>query len=218
MKYLKLINSDEQIPAGKLVCVGKNYAKHAAEMGSNVPEFPIIFLKPYSSLIFNGDNVEYPENSGDLHYEVELVLLIGRTIKNATKKEAEDAIAGYAIGLDMTLRTIQNELKDKGHPWTLAKVFDTSAVLSDIKVKKDYKLRGDERITLSVNGEVRQNSSLDNMVFNSVELVEFISSKFTLEKGDLIYTGTPEGVGAVYKGDKLYGEIENIGKLETTIV
>lgn len=217
MKYVKIKNSDKQIEIGKIVCVGRNYAKHAEELGNEVPSFPLIFLKPASSLIPSGSEIEIPANCGEMHHEVELVLLIGKTIKNANEKEAENAIAGYSVGLDMTMRDIQTELKKKGHPWTLAKVFDGSAVTSDFISKDDYQLKGNEKISLSVNGNLRQSSTLDFMIFNSVEIVKYLSQKFTLEAGDLIYTGTPEGVGAVKIGDTVSSEISGIGKLTVEI-
>ena len=217
MKYLKIKNSDEQIEIGKIVCVGRNYAKHAEELGNEIPEFPLIFLKPASILISDNENIIKPIDSGELHYEVELVLLIGETIKDANETQAEKAIAGYAVGLDMTLRDIQNELKKKGHPWTLAKVFDTSAVISDFVLKENYQLKGNEKIELRINDEVKQSSTLDFMLFNSIQIVAYLSSKFTLEKGDLIFTGTPEGVGAVNIGDEIKAEVENIGKLKLKV-
>jgi len=217
MKFLKIKNSDEKIEVGKLVCVGRNYAKHAEEMGNEIPEFPLIFLKPSSSLICSGESIIKPVDSGEMHHEVELVLLIGKDIKNADEARAEEAIYGYAVGLDMTLRDIQSELKKKGHPWTLAKVFDTSAVISDITLKKDYLFRGNEKIELSVNSEVKQSSTIDFMLFNPVQIVVYLSSKFTLERGDLIFTGTPEGVGAVNVGDEILAAIQNIGKLKVKV-
>ena len=218
MKTLKIKNSDEEINVGKIVCVGRNYAAHAAEMGNQVLKFPLIFLKTSTCLISSGGNIIHPNYSEDLHHEIELVLLIGGEVKNANDEEAENAIAGYAVGLDMTLRDIQTELKSKGHPWTLAKVFDSSAVISDIVLKKDYKLKGDEKIYLNVNEHEKQSSTLDKMLFSSVEIVKFISSKMTLEEGDLIYTGTPAGVSKVVKGNRLTGGIEQIGKIEAVIV
>lgn len=217
MKSIRIKNRKEKLDVGKIVCVGRNYVAHAEELGNEVPAFPLIFLKPASVLIHSGENIIYPNYSNEMHHEVELVLLIGETIKNANIKEAEHAITGYAVGLDMTLRDIQSELKKKGHPWTLAKVFDTAAVISDFVSKEDYKLKGDEKISLSVNGELRQSSSLANMIFSSAEIVKYISSKMTLEKGDLIYTGTPAGVGKVMRGDKITAEIENIAYLITTV-
>ncbi|MGK9476877.1 fumarylacetoacetate hydrolase family protein [Melioribacter sp. OK-6-Me] len=218
MKYLKVKNSNEEIPIGKIVCVGRNYAAHALELGNEVPEFPVIFLKAASNVIYSGENVIHPEYSNNLHHEVELVLLIGNTIKDANDSAAEEAIAGYAVGLDMTLRDLQKEFMAKGDPWTLSKCFDTAAVLSEFVLKKDYKLRGNETIKLSVNGELRQNSSIKKMIFEPIKIVKYISSKMTLEKGDLIFTGTPEGVGRVVPGDKIHAEIENIGFIDTEII
>ena len=218
MKTAKIKNSTRELEMGKIVCVGRNYAEHAKELGNEVPEFPLIFLKPVSALISSGKNIIHPDFSDDMHHEVELVLLLDKTVKNASLQEAEDAIAGYAVGLDMTLRDIQNELKKKGHPWTIAKCFDTSAVISPFMLKSEYKLKGNERIVLEVNGEARQNSTLDKMIFSPAEIVKYISSKLTLESGDLIYTGTPEGVGKVVKGDKLKAYIENVGELTTQVV
>lgn len=218
MRYLKFKNSEEQVPIGKLVCVGRNYAAHAKELGGEAStEFPIIFLKPASNVIFSGDSVVHPPYSENLHHEVELVLYIGEDIKNGSDEQAEKVIYGYTVGLDMTLRDLQFKFKEKGDPWTLAKCFDTAAVLGDVVLKKDHMLRGDENISLSVNGTTKQNTSLSNMIFNAVQCVKHISSRMTLEKGDLIFTGTPEGVGRVVPGDKLFGEIENIGTVETQI-
>lgn len=217
MKFIKFKNSVERVPIGKLVCVGRNYAAHAKELGNDVPEFPIIFLKPASNIIFSGESVVHPSYSNDLQHEVELVLYIGKDIKNATDETAEDSIHGYTVGLDMTLRDLQFEFKAKGDPWTLAKCFDTAAVITDVVLKKDYKLRGDEIVSLSVNGIVKQNSSIKNMIFSPVEIVKFISARMTLEKGDLIFTGTPEGVGRVIPGDKIEASLENIGSITTQV-
>lgn len=218
MKIAKIKNSTKEFEIGKIVCVGRNYAEHAKELGNEVPEFPLVFLKPSSALISSGRNIVHPDYSNDLHHEVELVLLIDKNIRDVSLEEAEDSIAGYAVGLDMTLRDIQNELKKKGHPWTLAKCFDTSAVVSPIILKSDYLLKGNERIILEVNGDIRQNSTIDKMIFSPAEIVKYISSKITLEKGDLIYTGTPEGVGKVNRGDTIKAYIENIGELTTQVI
>ncbi len=218
MKTIKIKNSTEEIQIGKVVCVGRNYADHAKEMGNEVPDkFPIVFMKTATCMINSGENVVHPDYSENLHHEVELVLLVGETVKNANNVEAENAIAGYAVGLDMTLRDLQFKSKEKGEPWTFAKIFDTSGVLSEFISKDEYKLTGDEKIHLSVNGELKQNATVGLMIFNPVETIKNISSRMTLESGDLIFTGTPAGVSRVVKGDKLSGVIENIGVIETTI-
>lgn len=216
MKEIKL--SGKSYPVGKIVCVGRNYAEHAKELGNVVPEFPIIFLKPSSSIIFSGESVIHPGITNDLQHEAELVLLIGNKIKDADLKLAENAIEGYAVGLDMTMRDVQAEAIRTGHPWTVSKCFDTSAVLSEFISAKEYQLTMNETISLKVNGTVRQNCELNKMIFKPAELVKDISSLFTLETGDLIFTGTPAGVSKVIKGDKIEAEITNIGSLKTTIL
>jgi len=217
MIRLPVKNSDENYYPGKLVCVGRNYREHAEELGNVVPEAPLLFLKPASAVIFSGDKIIHPAYSDNLHYELELVLLIGKDIADANDAEADVALAGYGVGLDMTLRDLQAEEKKLGHPWTLSKCFDTSAVLSDFVLRKDYQLTLDENIILKVNGVVKQNSPLNKMIFKPVELIKYISSRLRLEKGDLIFTGTPAGVGRVIRGDKLEGEITNVAGLYTEI-
>lgn len=213
MKLIKIKKTNEQIPIGKIVCIGRNYAEHAKELGNEVSPKPVLFLKPASAVIYSGDEIIHPIFGNELHHEVELLLLIGGNIKNASLEETENAIAGYGVGLDMTLRDVQADLKTKGHPWTLAKCFDTSAVISDFILKDDYKLSLNEKITLSVNGVIKQEDTLSSMIFNPAELVEYVASVMTLEKGDLIFTGTPAGVSKVNRGDKLVGKIEGIAEL-----
>ncbi len=217
MKFAKIKNSEKKYEIGKLVCVGRNYVEHAEELGNEVPEFPLVFIKPASDIVYNNDNIIIPKFSNDVHHEAELLLLIGKTIKNATDEEAENSIIGYGVGLDMTARDIQDNLKKKGHPWTIAKCFDTSAVLSEFISKEDYQLKGNEIISLKVNGELRQNSSIDKMIFNSANVVKYISHKMTLEAGDIIFTGTPKGVSRVLKGDIIETEISNIGKINNYV-
>jgi acylpyruvate hydrolase len=217
MKKVRIKNSNQELAVGKIVCVGRNYAEHAKELGNEVPEKPVVFLKPASAIVHSGEKIIHPTFSKDMHHEVELVLLIGKKVKDAKKTEAEDAIIGYGVGLDMTLRDIQNELQKKGHSWTIAKCFDTSAVVSDFILKSDYKLTLEEEISLSVNGQIRQKEKLNKMLFRPADIVEYISSLMTLEEGDLVYTGTPAGVGKVEVGDKLACEIQDISKLEVSV-
>ncbi|WP_337872692.1 fumarylacetoacetate hydrolase family protein [Ignavibacterium sp.] len=217
MRTVKIKNSAKEFPIGKIICVGRNYVEHIQELGSEIPEKPVIFLKPASAVIYSGDKIKYPDFSQDMHHEVELVLLIGSTIKNADLQTAENSIAAYGVGLDMTLRDVQNELKKKGHPWTIAKCFDTSAVLSDFILKSDYKLSLNEEIYLKVNDEIKQKDSIAKMMFKPAELIQYISSLMTIEAGDLIFTGTPKGVGKVNKGDKLEAGLENIISLKCNV-
>jgi acylpyruvate hydrolase len=218
MKTARIKNSIEEFPIGKIVCVGRNYSEHAKELGNEVPEKPVLFLKPASAVIYSGGEIIHPDFGNDLHHEVELVLLIGDSIKNADKAQAEKAIIGYGVGLDMTLRDVQNELKKKGNPWTLAKCFDTSAVISDFILKKDYQLKPDEKLELKVNGTVKQSDTLKSMIFNPTEIVEYISSVMKFEKGDLIFTGTPAGVNKVNRGDKLEAKLGEVAELICKVI
>ncbi|HED36687.1 MAG TPA: FAA hydrolase family protein [Ignavibacteria bacterium] len=218
MKKIKIANSNKEFTVGKIVCVGRNYEAHAKELGNEIPTKPVVFIKPASSIIYSGEQIIYPEYSSEMHHEVELVLLIGKKIKNADEVQAEKAIIGYGVGLDMTLRDIQNKLKEKSHPWTIAKCFDTSAPLSGFISKKNYKLTLNEEISLSVNDIVKQKEHLNLMLFSPLQLVQYISSLMTLEEGDLIFTGTPSGVGKVKKGDKLYAKITGIAELSCTVI
>ena len=218
MKTVKIKNSNKEFEIGKIVCVGKNYAEHALELGSAVPEKPVIFLKPLTAVIYSGDEIKYPSFSNELHHEVELVLLIGKKIKDANLEQSEDAIVAYGVGLDMTLRDIQAKMKKEGHPWTIAKCFDTSAVLSEFILKEDYNLSLDEEVFLFVNDKERQRDKLNKMILKPAEIVQYISSLMTLEKGDLVYTGTPKGVGIVNKGDVIKAGIEGIAELTATVV
>lgn len=217
MKKIKVKNNDKGFAIGKIVCVGRNYAEHAKELGNKIPDKPVLFLKPPSSIIYSGDNIIYPDFSNEMHHEVELVLLIGKDVSKANLKEAENAIIGYGVGLDMTLRDIQSEAKKKGHPWTISKCFDTSAVVSDFVLKENCTLTLDEEISLSINGIIKQKDQLNKMIFNPAQIVEYISSLMMLEEGDLIFTGTPKGVSKVNRGDKLKADLTGIAKLECSI-
>ncbi|MBD3408590.1 MAG: FAA hydrolase family protein, partial [Ignavibacteriales bacterium] len=197
---------------------GRNYAKHAEEMGAEVPKFPLLFLKPGSSVVHTGGEIVHPDYSEEMHHEIELILLIGKVVKNTSLSLAEDAIVGYGLGLDMTLRDVQKEAKEKGHPWTTAKCFDTSAVVSEFVGKSDYPLDYEHWIELSVNGEVRQSAPLSSMIFKPAELVQKISTRMSLYPGDLVFTGTPEGVGKVERGDRLEGRLGEALTLSATVV
>lgn len=211
-------SSDKEFTIGKIVCIGRNYVEHAKELDNEVPDKPVLFLKPASAIIYSGDNIIHPDFSNDMHHEVELILLIGKKVSKVNLKEAEDAISGYGVGLDMTLRDIQIELKRKGDPWTVAKCFDTSAVISDFVLKENYKLTLEEEISLSVNGVLKQKEQLNMMIFNPAQIVEYISTFMKLEEGDLIFTGTPKGVSKINRGDKLHAEISGVTKLECSVV
>lgn len=216
-KEITIKANGEKIPINKIVCVGRNYVEHIHELGNEIPEKPVVFLKPNSAVIYSGDEIVYPDYSNDMHHEVELLLLIGKTIKNASLEEAEEAIIGYGLGLDMTLRDVQDELKKKGHPWEKSKCFDTSAVISEFILKNDYQLSLQEELLLKVNDEIRQKDILQKMIFKPAQIVEYLSSILTLEYGDIIFTGTPQGVSKVNRGDKLYAKLDNLLELHCVV-
>jgi len=195
---------------GTLYCIGRNYAKHAAEMNSDIPETPVVFLKPRSSIIHHGETVRIPQLSGEVHHEVELVILIGKPASNVQKEDALSKIAGFGVGLDITARDIQSQAKKKGLPWSLAKGFNTFAPIGNlIPYNSTVHDLGNMDIRVEVNGDVRQSGTTADMIFRAEELISYLSGCFTLYPGDLIFTGTPEGVSPIKGGDTVDAEIEN---------
>jgi len=217
MALVEFRDSDRKVQVGKIFCVGRNYAAHAKEMHAETPEAPVIFLKPPTAILHNGGEVVLPPFSQELHYEVEMVVLMGREGKNISQKVARTFVGGYAVGLDMTLRDVQAEAKKKGLPWSVAKGFDTSAPVSSFvepeRVPDPHALD----ISLKVNGVVRQHANTREMMFSIDEIIAYISSIFTIEPGDLIFTGTPEGVGQVVSGDRLEAALESVGTLQVSV-
>ncbi len=205
------------ITIGKLICLARSYKKHAQEMNSDIPKEPVIFLKPASSVIFNGDNIKIPKMSKCIHHEVELGIVIGEKCKNILKKDAMDYVFGYLVALDITARDIQSEFKKKGWPWTIAKSFDTFSPISEVVLKENVTSPQNLDISLKVNGEVKQNSNTSFMIFSIEKIIEFISKVMTLERGDLIMTGTPEGVDEIFKGDMLEAKLGNFCSLKVNV-
>jgi len=209
--------SGERISVGKILGIGRNYADHIKEMGAPKSGPPVIFLKPASAIVHDGGEVRLPAGAGEVHHEVELVVAIGTPGKAIPEKRALDHVLGYAVGLDMTLRELQGRAKERGEPWSLAKGFDTSAPLSAIVARKDVGDGSGLKITLDVNGERRQEADTSQMLRSVAELIAHASRLMTLERGDLLYTGTPAGVGPVKAGDLLVAAIEKIGTLSVTV-
>jgi 2-keto-4-pentenoate hydratase/2-oxohepta-3-ene-1,7-dioic acid hydratase in catechol pathway len=201
------------ISVGKMLCLGKNYEKHAREMGSDVPADPVIFLKPATALIRSGGMVLIPSISHELHHEVELVVVIDRTARDVSEEEAMNYVLGYAVGLDMTLRDLQSAAKKRGEPWAVAKGFDTSAPISEVVLKESVADPHALTLNLEVNGELRQHGSTADMILSIPRIISYLSRIFTLERGDCIFTGTPEGVGQVVAGDRLKATIEGVAEL-----
>jgi acylpyruvate hydrolase len=203
MKSVILRGADKFYTIGKIICLGQNYAEHAKEMKFEVPESPVFFLKPSSAIIHDGGQIVLPEISNDVQHEVEMTILIGEKGNNIHRCAALNHVAGYGIGLDMTMRDIQNEAKKKGLPWALAKGFDTSAPISEFIPADMVGDPGTLKVQLLINGKLRQSSSTSKFVFPVDKVISYISQFITFEPGDIIFTGTPEGVSRVEHGDKL---------------
>jgi len=206
-----------KVTIGKLVCLARSYRKHAEEMHTTVTKDPIIFLKPSSSVIFSGESIIIPRMSKCLHHEVELGVVIGKKCKNVKQKVALDFVLGYCVALDITARDIQDEAKKFGWPWTIAKSFDTFAPISEIVLKEKIQDPNNLDLLLKVNGEIRQNSNTKYMIYSVEKIIEFVSSIMTLEEGDLILTGTPEGVGEINKGDILEAKLGSFCSLKVYV-
>jgi 2-keto-4-pentenoate hydratase/2-oxohepta-3-ene-1,7-dioic acid hydratase in catechol pathway len=206
-----------ELSIGKIVCLARSYKKHAKEMNSEIPKEPVIFLKPASSVIFNGGTIEIPNVSKSIHHEVELGVVIGKKCKNVSKKDAMKHILGYLVALDITARDIQAEMKKKGWPWTIAKSFDTFAPISEVVLKENVANPQNLNISLKVNEEMRQKSNTSYMIFSISEIIEYISKIMTLETGDLILTGTPEGVSEIKRGDTLEAKLGDICLLKVNV-
>jgi len=199
---------------GKIVCVGRNYAEHARELNNPVPDEPLLFIKPATSAVHLTRPITLPHNRGAVHYETELAVLIGRPLTNASASDAEAAILGYGLALDLTLRDLQSELKAKGHPWERAKCFDGACPLSPF-VPVDRLPRDHQTFTLDINQTRKQTGDTRDMLNQIVPLIAHMSSHFTLLPGDVILTGTPSGVGPLEPGQTLSLELENALFIET---
>ena len=202
----------------KIICLGRNYAEHAKELGHEVPEEPVIFLKPPSALIGPDQTIILPKKSERVDHEVELAVIIGRRGKNIPRERAMDYVLGYTILLDITARDLQWEAKKKGLPWTVAKGFDTFAPIGPRVVDKRELDISNLEIGLKVNGQLRQLSRTAEMIFKVPEIIEYVSGIMTLEKGDIIATGTPAGVGPLRHGDRIEAWIEGIGVLKEEVL
>ena len=190
----------------KILCIGRNYAAHAAELGNAKPDQPIVFMKPGSAILPNNKPFYYPDYSQDIHYEVEVVVKIAKNGRHVEPQFAMDYVESIGLGLDLTARDLQQACKDKGHPWEIAKAFDNSAPLSPEFLSPDaFADMNDIEFSLEKNGSEVQHGYSRNMIFSLTELICYVSRFFRLQKGDLLFTGTPEGVGALAVGDELTG-------------
>lgn len=205
-------------PVRRIFCVGRNYADHAREMGADpTRELPFFFCKPADALVADGATIPYPPQTKDLQHEVELVAAIAKGGANIGRDQALDHVFGYGVGIDLTRRDLQQEAKDKKRPWDWGKGFDHSAPLSALHQASRIGHPAKGRIHLAVNGQMKQDGNLDQMIWPLADCIAFISQSMRLEAGDLIYTGTPAGVGPVLPGDVLTAEVDGVARLTVTI-
>jgi fumarylpyruvate hydrolase len=209
----------EKFPVHRVYCVGRNYAAHAREMGSNPDrEPPFFFTKPANALVANDSSIPYPPRTANLQHEIELVVALAKGGKNIPAAQALDHVFGYAVGNDLTRRDLQFEARDKGRPWDTGKAFDHSAPITAITPVAQSGHIAKGRIWLKVNGEIRQQADVSELIWSVPEIIAELSTLFELTPGDLIYTGTPAGVSAVKAGDRLEGGVEGLETLVTTLV
>lgn len=205
------------LPLGKVVCVGRNYAEHAKELDNPVPTEPLLFIKPATSAVHVTRPLSFAANHGQVHFETELAVLIGKPLTNASASEAQAAILGYGLALDLTLRDLQSQLKDKGHPWERAKAFDGACPLSPFVAAEHFR---NDHILFSLDiDELRQQSGdTRDMLFPIIPLLAHISCQFTLLPGDVVLTGTPKGVGPLHSGQTLTLQLEDQLSVSTKVV
>lgn len=218
---MPIVDSDRGFPVRRIYCVARNYAEHAREMGGSGREAPFFFMKPADAVVpvaaGASARVAYPPKTADLHHEIEMVVAIGKSGRDIAAADAPAHVFGYAVGLDMTRRDLQAELKKQGRPWDIAKGFDQSAPIGAIHPAAVVGHPAAGAIRLEVNGVERQRGDLADMIWSVPEIVAILSGYFELQAGDLIFTGTPAGVGAVARGDRLSGSVAGVGELAVTI-
>jgi fumarylpyruvate hydrolase len=216
---LPIVDEPGRFPVARIFCVGRNYAEHAREMGHNPDaEPPFFFIKPVTALVTDGDDFPYPARSSNVHHEVELVVALGKGGANIPENEALSHVYGYAVGLDMTRRDVQAAAKEAGRPWETGKAFDHSAPCSAIVPASKIGHPQAGAISLIINGEQRQSGDLANMIWNIPATIAYLSTWFALQPGDLIFTGTPAGVGAVQRDDRLVASVASVGELSVHVI
>ncbi|MAV24693.1 MAG: hypothetical protein CMQ05_01060 [Gammaproteobacteria bacterium] len=215
---LPVHGSNALFPVAQIYCVGRNYADHAIEMGHNPDrEAPFFFMKPRYAVLPEGGDMGYPDHTRDLHHEVELVVALSKGGRNVSVEDASSMIFGYSVGIDFTRRDLQGEAKEKGRPWEAGKTFVHAAPLAPITPITESGELNEGSISLSVNGDVRQSGNINQMIWKVPEVISRISDLFCLEPGDLIFTGTPAGVGAVTPGDVLEASVPGLHDLSVTL-
>jgi fumarylpyruvate hydrolase len=213
-----VVGSDAKFPVRRIFCVGRNYEAHAREMDPDAQrEAPFFFSKPADAVVPDGATVPYPSRTHDFHHEIELVVAIGRSGRDIPLERAREHVLGYAVGIDLTRRDLQAEARKQGRPWDLSKGFDHSAPIGAIRTTAGVGHIARGRIWLKVNGEVRQDADVSEMISGVSEVIAELSTLFELRPGDLIYTGTPAGVGPLQPGDRVEGGIDGLGTLAISI-
>ena len=218
---LPVVGSSGEFPVHRIYCVGRNYVEHAKEMGGTGREAPFYFLKPADAVLLAAPGqtvaMPYPTLTSNLHHEIELVVAIGKGGSHIKAADAPQHIFGYAVGLDMTRRDLQNDMKKQGRPWCIGKSFDHSAPIGPLTPAAQVPNIAQAEIFVQVNGQDRQRSNIDKLIWNVSETIEQLSAAWTLQPGDLIFTGTPEGVGAVVRGDTLVGGVQGLQTIQVLI-
>ncbi len=216
---LPVRGSNQRFPVRRVYCVGRNYAAHTIEMGGDPDrEAPFFFQKNPDDLLYDNTDFPYPDRSNDVHHEIEMMVALNKGGKDISVEGALDHVWGYGIALDMTRRDLQGQCKKKGRPWEIGKAFDHSVPASELVAASEINHPSSGAIWLKVNGEIRQQGNLNQMIWKVPEIIEYLSGLFTLAPGDLILCGTPSGVGAVVPGDKMEGHIDGVGNLQCNVV
>jgi fumarylpyruvate hydrolase len=212
---IPVVGQTARFPVRRIFCIGRNYADHAREMGASVDKAnPMFFTKPADAIVTDGADVPYPSATNDLHHEVEMVVALGACGSDLSVEEAGKLVWGYGVGLDLTRRDLQAQAKAKGAPWDVAKGFDHSAPVSALVPASDVTPDASTRIALEINGELRQEATLGDMVLDVPEILSALSKLFELKAGDLVYTGTPAGVSALVRGDTFRATLDGVATLE----
>ena len=210
--------TDARFPVRRIYCVGRNYAEHIREMGGDERQPPFFFQKPTDSIVLDGAQVAYPTITADFQHEIELVLAIGKGGEDIAEADASAHVYGLAVGIDLTRRDVQVEARKTGRPWEIGKSFDASAPIGLLRPLAGGALPGEGEVSLTVNGETRQTGDVAQMIWNCEEIISQLSRQYRLEPGDLIYTGTPAGVGPVVAGDTIMGCVADLPPLTVHIV
>lgn len=216
---LPVRGTDHQFPVNRIYCVGRNYAAHTIEMGHDpTKEAPFFFQKNPDNILLEGEDFPYPTMTSDVHHEIEMVVALKSGGDNISVDDAMDCVFGYGIALDMTRRDLQGEMKKAGRPWEIGKAFEKSAPCSELVSADEIGHPTEGDVWLKINGEIRQQGDLDQLIWKIPEMIAYLSELFTLHSGDLILTGTPSGVGPVQRGDQLHGHVAGVGDLKVDVV